>query len=1122
MQAPEFRAPVSDVQREASLSRRLRALGARLGSITSGLAIRMVVVAAVLLVFVQAANAAVVAVVGHIGGAPPDNAFVWNNSGAVVTIPGVTIDPGVNFIVLGAHIRGTTATTSASVVSVVFTPSGGGAPQAFTIIAGASDTFMDTIAPVKNAVRTEMWRLVNPGVGNGGSNGQIVVTLSASAFSVFGWTTFSGVDTNNPIQQATVAKGKGQFATVNFNTFAGDMIVDAMTTDDTAAPSPVTGQTLQYDGDTTHGANGCHGQSGTKASTFPTTTNTYDLGGLTPYVIGLIDIRNSTAPTAVEFTSFSASKFKSGDVVLQWDTGYEVNNLGFNIYRDENGVRTRLTPDLVAGSALLVGGDIALAAGRSYLWADKVGKRSKDAQYWLEEVDLNGQSTWFGPAAAQRSNGSQPKGGNATLLSALTATQGARGTAFMGPIERTASIPTSGGFSTAAFQTLSSFASQSAAKISVKQEGWYRVSQPQLVAAGISPNVDPTRLQLFVDGQEIAIIVNGDKDRTFDPSDSIEFYGIGLDTPYTDSRTYWLVAGTQAGKRIGKAAGQGGATGGGSFPYTIERKDKLFYVAAVRNGDAENFFGAIVTNRSVDQSVTLQNVAPGAGAAAVEIVLQAFQSGSHDVAVLLNGSAIGTISWGGMSQGTLATSVPQSLLTEGANVFTLTSQNGSSDVSLVDHIRVTYAHTFKAESNGLRFSAIGGQGVAVDGFSSSDIRLVDVTDPAAVQDVKVLVKAVNGGYSITATAPGAGNRLLLAFTDGVVKGAAGVSLNKLSNLTDPNQGANLVIITRADFSSSLAALKSLRQSQGLSVTVVDVEDIYDEFSFGQKTPYAIKDFLSFAKSNWKKAPQFVLLAGGASFDPRNYLNIGDYDAVPTKLVDTVVNETASDDWFADFKGEALPELAIGRLPARTAGELATMVSKIVSYDSQSPSESALLVSDRNDGFDFDLSTAVVKDLLPTDIRAIEVNRNLTDDATARAEVLDAINQGQKLVNYAGHGSASIWRGNLLTATDAASLSNGSSLSLFVSMTCQNGFFIDPRSSSMAEALMKSNAGAVAVWASTGITSPSGQGLMDREVIRQLFSGGTIGQATAQAKAAMLDTDVRRTWILFGDPSARVK
>src|SRR5207245_5953359 len=111
----------------------------------------------------------------------------------------------------------------------------------------------------------------------------------------------------------------------------------------------------------------------------------------------------------------------------------------------------------------------------------------------------------------------------------------------------------------------------------------------------------------------------------------------------------------------------------------------------------------------------------------------------------------------------------------------------------------------------LRFSTNGGQQVAVDGFSSSDIRLVDVTDPTAVQDVKVLVKAGTTGYSLTATAPGTGNRLLLAFTDGVVKGAAGVSLNKVSNLTNPNQGANLLIITHVDLWGSLDAFKSLRQ-----------------------------------------------------------------------------------------------------------------------------------------------------------------------------------------------------------------------------------------------------------------------------------------------------------------------
>ena len=46
---------------------------------------------------------------------------------------------------------------------------------------------------------------------------------------------------------------------------------------------------------------------------------------------------------------------------------------------------------------------------------------------------------------------------------------------------------------------------------------------------------------------------------------------------------------------------------------------------------------------------------------------------------------------------------------------------------------------------------------------------------------------------------------------------------------------------------SLQPLKKLRESQGLRVALIDVEDIYDEFSFGNKSPKAIKDFLSISK-----------------------------------------------------------------------------------------------------------------------------------------------------------------------------------------------------------------------------------------------------------------------------------
>jgi hypothetical protein len=48
--------------------------------------------------------------------------------------------------------------------------------------------------------------------------------------------------------------------------------------------------------------------------------------------------------------------------------------------------------------------------------------------------------------------------------------------------------------------------------------------------------------------------------------------------------------------------------------------------------------------------------------------------------------------------------------------------------------------------------------------------------------------------------------------------------------------------------------------------------------------------------------------------------------------------------------------------------------------------------------------------------------------------------------------------------------------------------------------------------------------MDKELLRLLFNGEglTIGEATARAKAAVGDMDIRRTWILFGDPAARLK
>ena len=92
-----------------------------------------------------------------------------------------------------------------------------------------------------------------------------------------------------------------------------------------------------------------------------------------------------------------------------------------------------------------------------------------------------------------------------------------------------------------------------------------------------------------------------------------------------------------------------------------------------------------------------------------------------------------------------------------------------------------------------------------------------------------------------------------------------------------------------------------------------------------------------------------------------------------------------------------------------------------------------------------------------------------------------------MVNYVGHGSVGVWRGDVLTLADAEALTNGTGFPFFVNMTCLNGFFQAPYTDSLAEALIKRpQGGAVAVWTSSGLTVPNEQALMNMELMRLLF------------------------------------
>ena len=201
--------------------------------------------------------------------------------------------------------------------------------------------------------------------------------------------------------------------------------------------------------------------------------------------------------------------------------------------------------------------------------------------------------------------------------------------------------------------------------------------------------------------------------------------------------------------------------------------------------------------------------------------------------------------------------------------------------------------------------------------------------------------------------------------------------------------------------------------------------------------------------------------------------------------------------------------------------------KIIGYENSGPLESMLLVADVNNGFDFEsASTLSFESLIPGNLRVEQINRGQVGDATAKSRLIDAITQGQKVVNYMGHGSVNLWSGSLLTNEDAGNLTNGDRLPLFVMMTCLNGYFHDPALDSLAESLLKAeNGGAVAAWTSAGMTEPGDQSVLNKQLYQLLFTAGnsiTLGEATAKAKAAVSDGDIRRTWVLLGDPTMRLK
>lgn len=697
-------------------------------------------------------------------------------------------------------------------------------------------------------------------------------------------------------------------------------------------------------------------------------------------------------------------------------------------------------------------------------------------------------------------------------------------------------------------------AARPAVKIATRGAGFVEVAADALFAAGLDTGADPRHLHLFRDGIEVAMQVEGDADGRLDAGDALVFWADGVDTRYGDEEIFYVVSGDTPGRRI---ASRDGAPFGATAPSTVAARAILepqsAYLPSILNGEGDNFVGPFVFSEPVEHSVPTP--AASGGEALLRVRLRGGTSfdepePDHHFSVRVDGLEAIDALFDGAELFEASQVLPPGLVDgDTTDVEVAPLFDGSMphlDLVYIDAFEIFYRRDLAltaADGGRLTFvaEADGHHVVDVPGLAPDEVaRVWDVSEP----DRPVELTGVTRDGGALHFEGVAGARYAIATDEGHHAPEA-VWSNAPSRLLE-EPGAEWLAIAHGSLLEGAERLAELRRAEGLSALVVDVEDVYDEISGGVMTPLALRDFLRTATARWSTPPRYVVFVGDTTYDYRDHLGGSAANLVPTMLVDTTFVEAASDAALATLDdADEAPDVAFGRIPARTPEELEAVVEKIARYESTlgagEPWQARLLlVADdglrEGDAAEADrfeaLLDAVAAEFPPGAeaemLRLRDVAEGPDQGAEANARVMQALDDGVAVAFYAGHGGPRVWADELVwTADDVAALENGAHLPLIVTLDCLNGFFDAPNQDSLSEVALRSpDRGAVAYVSSTTVTGLAGQEAFARALAERLASGtrraGDAMLLAEQAVAGLAGTeDVLRSWVLIGDPATRL-
>ncbi len=527
---------------------------------------------------------------------------------------------------------------------------------------------------------------------------------------------------------------------------------------------------------------------------------------------------------------------------------------------------------------------------------------------------------------------------------------------------------------------------QSYYKISIAQEGIYQLTYQDLVTAGFPVNsVDPRRMQLFFRGQEQAVFFQGQQDASFDPSDFMVFYGQRNDGTqdrelyvpneaqpnpyrnlYSDSTAYFLTwsLGAVNGKRMGSFA-ENNISGIPVEPYHWEEKRAIFaneyslgrqyplgslsgVIAHLSTFDyGEGWTGPRISRgQSKDFSIQAPAQFVSGPLPKLEILLTGRNNRQHDVTIQVGSSTaslrpLNPVNFDYYDHLLVAEDLAWSDLSAGNLVIRVTVNgiNGEADNVSVAYIRLRYPQQTNAENLPTKTLELVPNPSAKSYVEIANVPpspyLLDITDENNV--LRIGFNQVAGNTTAVVPNTQTSRRLLIG-------SAQAIPLLRKVSFQNISTAANFLMISHpllhqpaGNYSDPVRAYQEYRASAeggGFNTLLMDIDQVYNQFSYGEVTPLAIRRMADFMLTNGN--PEHLLLIGKGLTVNYNYhraypVTTTLRDLVPTGGIpgsDVVLTAGLAG---SDGYNSAIPT---GRINAQSARDVAAYLDKVKESESR--------------------------------------------------------------------------------------------------------------------------------------------------------------------------------------------